>query len=146
MQQARTFKNPDGMGVMAITAPIYNGPDCASAACHVHLPEQKVLGTLDIGLSRAEHDRSLTMLRIQMIIFTLMSLILTIGGVTALLRRNVFLPVQKLRNYVESSVKKDDIPEPPPHLPHDLDIIAKSYYNVKINTSGKKQNPEEPVK
>jgi nitrate reductase cytochrome c-type subunit len=145
MQQARTFRNPDGMDVMAITAPIYNEPDCSSAACHVHLPGQNVLGTLDIGLSRAELDRSLTMLRIQMIIFTLMSLILTISGVTALLRRNVFLPVQRLRNYVESSAKKNDIPAPPPHLPHDLDIIATSYYSVKLNAAGKKQNPEEPV-
>ena len=145
MQQARTFRNPDGMDVMAITAPIYNDPDCSSASCHVHLPGQKVLGTLDIGLSRAELVRSLTMLRIQMIIFTLMSLILTIGGVAALLRRNVFIPVQRLRNYVESSAKKNDIPEPPSHLPHDLDIIATSYYNAKMNAAGKNQNSEESV-
>ena len=97
MQQARTFRNPDGMDVMAITAPIYNEPDCSSAACHVHLPGQKVLGTLDIGLSRAEHDRSLKLLRIQMIIFTLMCLILTIGGVTALLRK-IF--ISRARDYL----------------------------------------------
>ena len=97
MQQARTFRNPDGMDVMAITAPIYNEPDCSTSACHVHLPGQKVLGTLDIGLSRAEHDRSLKLLRIQMIIFTLMCLILTIGGVTALLRK-IF--ISRSRDYV----------------------------------------------
>jgi hypothetical protein len=145
MQQARTFRNPEGMDVMAITAPIYNGPDCSSAACHVHLPSQKVLGTLDIGLSRSELDRSLTMLRIQMIIFTLMSLILTIGGVTALLRRNIFLPVQKLRNYVESTAKKNDIPEPPPHLPHDLDIIATNYYHVKMDAADKNKRSDQSV-
>lgn len=112
MQQARTFKNPDGMDVMAITAPVYNEPDCSAAACHIHPPGQKVLGTLDIGLSRAELDRSLGMLRIEMIIFTFMSLILTIGGVTALLRKNLFLPVQRLRNYAEFSEKKNDTPPP----------------------------------
>lgn len=137
MQQSRTFKNQDGVGVMAITAPIYNDPACSSAACHVHLPGQKVLGTLDIGLSRAEHDRSLAMLRIQMVVFTLMSLILTIGGVTALLRRNVFLPIQRLRRYCESPTVKNNIPEPPPHLPHDLDIIATCYYNEKMNAGGR---------
>ena len=140
MQQARTFKNPEGMDVMAITAPIYNDPNCSSAVCHVHLPGQKVLGTLDIGLSRVELDRSLAMLRIQMIIFTCMSLILTIGGVTALLRRNVFLPVHRLRKYVELPTDKDKIPEPPPHLPHDLAIIATSYYNAKMDSVDKKQN------
>jgi hypothetical protein len=143
MEQARTFRNPNGMDVMAITAPIYNDPNCSSAACHVHLPGQKILGTLDIGLSRTELERSLGMLRIQMIIFTLMSLILTIGGVTALLRRNVFLPVHRLRNYVEFSAKMNDIPEPPPHLPHDLDIIASSYYNLKMKNTDNNQIPQE---
>lgn len=131
MEQARTFKNQQGVGVIAITAPIYNDPACSSASCHVHLPAQKVLGTLDIGLLRAEHDRSLALLRIQMAIFTLMSLVLTIGGVTALLRRNVFLPIQRLRNYVEASAVKGDIPQPPPHLPHDLDVIAIRYYEER---------------
>ncbi|MDA8430681.1 MAG: cytochrome C [Geobacteraceae bacterium] len=138
MQQARTFKNPDGMDVIAITAPIYNAPDCSSAACHVHRPEQKVLGTLDIGLSRVERDRSLAMLRLQMIVFTVMSLILTIGGVTALLRRNVFLPVQRLRAYVESSAGLIDPPQPPPHLPHDLDVIASGYYKAKMDAYDRK--------
>jgi sensor histidine kinase regulating citrate/malate metabolism len=147
MQQARTFKKPDGMDVMAITAPIYNDPACSSAACHVHLPDQKVLGTLDIGLSRVERDRSLTMLRTQMIIFTLMSLILTIGGVTALLKRNVFLPIQILRNYVESTEMKSALPGlPPHHMPHDLDIIATGYYNAKSIVAGKKQDSGESSK
>ncbi len=133
MQQVRTFKNQNGLDVIAITAPIYNEPDCSTAACHVHLPGQKILGTLDIGLSRGEHQRSLAMLRIQMLIFTLMSLVLTIGGVTALLRRNVFLPVEKLRTYVESAAMDNDDPPPPPYLPHDLDIIAARFYNKSTN-------------
>jgi hypothetical protein len=143
MQQARTFKNPEGLDVIAITAPIYNDPDCSSAACHIHSPDQKVLGTLDIGLSRAEHDRSLAMLRLQMIVFSAMSLLLTIGGVTALLRRNVFLPLQRLRNYVESSSQKNMIPEPPPHLPHDLDILAARYYQAKMDAAVQRQNQEK---
>jgi hypothetical protein len=143
MQQARTFRKPDGMDVMAITAPIYNEPDCSVAACHIHLPDQKVLGTLDIGLSRTEHVRSLAMLRVQMTVFTFMSLLLTIGGVTALLRRNVFLPVQKLRDYVESSESKDGILEPPPHLSHDLDVIAKGYFDMKTVASGTKPDSEK---
>ncbi len=142
MEQARSFINSHGMGVMAITTPIYNEPECSSAACHVHLPEQKILGTLDIGLSRTELEKSLAMLRIEMLIFTVMSLILTIGGVTALLRRNVFLPLQRLRHYVELSAEDDDFPEPPPHLPHDLDIIATSYYNAKKDSVGSRRNSE----
>ncbi len=142
MQQVRTFKNPEGMDVMAITAPIYNGPDCSTATCHIHPPGQKILGTLDIGLSREELERSLTMLSIQMIVFSLMCLILTIGGVTALLMRNVFIPIQRLSSYIESTTIKADIPAPPPHLPHDLDIIAANYYKLTVSMSGKKENSE----
>lgn len=145
MQQARTFRNPYGMDVMAITAPIYNEPDCSSAACHVHPTDQKVLGTLDIGLLRGELDRSLTLLRIQMIIFTLMSLILTIGGVTALLMKNIFVPVRKLRNYVELSAKESDTLEPLPHLPHDLHVIATCYCNLKTDAADKRENSEKSV-
>ncbi|OGT97529.1 MAG: cytochrome C [Geobacteraceae bacterium GWC2_48_7] len=138
MEQARTFMNNRGNDVMAITAPIYNEPDCSSAACHFHPAGQKVLGTLDIGLSRQEIERSLTMLRIQMIIFTIMTLVLTIVGVTALLRRNVFLPLHKLRQYVENNPGKNNQVHPPPHLPHDLDTIADSYYNISLQAVRKK--------
>ena len=142
MQQARMLKNQDGVGVLAITAPIYNEADCSSAACHVHPPGQKVLGTLDIGVSRAEHDKSLAMLRVQMVVFTLMSMILTVGGVAALLMGNVFLPIQRLRRYVEFSMSQRTIPEPPPHLPHDLEVIAAGYYSVKLDAAEKLQNSE----
>jgi len=142
MQQARTFRNTDGIDVMAITAPIYNGPDCATAACHVHPADQKILGTLDIGLSRAELDRSLSMLCLQMIVFTVMCLILTISGVTAMLLRTVFLPIQRLRSYIDSAASKADIPPPPPHLPHDLDIMAANYYQLIMKSADKKATPE----
>ncbi|MDD2367133.1 MAG: cytochrome C [Desulfuromonadaceae bacterium] len=138
MQQSRTFRNQQGMDVMAITAPIYNEPDCSSAACHVHIASQRVLGTLDIGLSRTELEKSLSMLRIQMIIFTILSLILTIGGVTAILWRSILLPVQKLRIYAESAEDDDFIREPPPHLSHDLDIIASNLYKVKKSDADRK--------
>jgi hypothetical protein len=143
MQQARTFKNADGLGVMAITAPIYNEPDCSSAACHVHSSGQKVLGTLDIGLSRQEHDNSLAILRIQMMVFMLMSLVLTVGGVAALLRINVFIPIRKLRDYVESATEKNGVLPSPPRLPHDLDVIASGFYHMKKDAAVKGQNPEQ---
>jgi hypothetical protein len=78
-----------------------------------------------------------------MIVFTVMSLILTIGGVTALLMRNVFLPIQRLRTYIDSATSKTETPPtPPPHLPHDLDSIAANYYKVIMKSPMKKENSE----
>lgn len=130
MDQSRTFKNRAGTEVLAITAPIYNEPQCSNAACHVHPPTQKVLGTLDIGLSQDLMLATLSSIRTEMIIFTLMILVLTVGGVTALLRRSVFMPVQKLNEMAVQADHEDDVCPPPGHFPLELDRIAKSYYNL----------------
>jgi hypothetical protein len=132
MEQARSFKNKAGTDVLAITAPIYNEPECSNAACHVHPAGQKVLGTLDIGLSQEMMLSSLASIRNQMIIFTVMVLALTVGGVTALLRRSVFLPMQKLNDFVEEAEGEEEPSAPPHRFPQELDRVAKSYYNLNL--------------
>ncbi len=96
MKQARRYANKTGTEVLAITAPVYNEPECFNAACHVHPAGQQLLGTLDIGLSADPLLKYLAVMRSRMIIFSVMVLMVTIGGVAALLRRNVFLPIRSL--------------------------------------------------
>lgn len=130
MEQVRIFKNGRGEETISITTPIYNEPECSNAACHVHPASQKVLGTLDIGLSRKALLDSLASIRNQMIAFTLMILLLTVGGVTALLIRSVFQPLQKLSRLAQQA-ESDDLPATPPsHFPRELDRIAQSLYNL----------------
>jgi methyl-accepting chemotaxis protein len=99
MEQARRFVNNRGMEVIAITAPIYNEPACYTADCHVHTSGQKILGTLDIGLSAFPLRKTLSLMRSRMILFSFMVLILTIGGVAALLRRQVFDPLREIKEF-----------------------------------------------
>jgi len=87
MEQARRFINQRGKHVLAITAPIYNEPDCSNAACHFHPVGQKLLGTLDIGLSEELLRESLAAMYRTIITFCIIVLILTLGGITILLRR-----------------------------------------------------------
>lgn len=94
--RARRFVNGSGVEVLAITLPIYNEPACSTASCHVHPAEQKVLGMLDLGLDMAPLKHSLAIMRNRMWVFSLMVLILTVGGVSALLRRTVFIPIRLL--------------------------------------------------
>ena len=142
MDQVRTFKNSSGREVMAITAPIYNEPGCFNAACHIHLPSQKILGTLDIGLSRESLSRSLAVIGVQMFIFTLMTLALTLGGVTALLLRSVFQPIRKLKEYAEQAAGSGNTPSTPPHLPDDLARIAACIGDLvrKASRAGQKRD------
>jgi hypothetical protein len=108
MKQARRFINERGKDVIAITAPIYNEPSCYQAACHIHTPEQKILGTLDIGLSAAPLANNLAVMRSRMVIFSVMVLLVTVGGVTALLRRYVFIPLKCLIDFTEKIIQGID--------------------------------------
>jgi sensor histidine kinase regulating citrate/malate metabolism len=144
MQQARIYK-VNAKEVMAITAPIYNEPECFNAACHFHPPGQKVLGTLDIGLSQESLAKSLTIIRIQMLLFTLMTLALTVGGVTAMLQRSVFLPMRRLKNYIEKMENGERSAESPPHLPRDLDSIASSYYQLVLKLDQAEKKHDKPT-
>ena len=101
MEQARQFTNNDGHDVLAITAPIYNEPECSNAACHFHDVGQSLLGTLDIGVSQAPLKKTLTQLKGRMIMFSGMVLVLTVGAVCALLYRQVFLPIKQLVDFTE---------------------------------------------
>jgi len=103
MQKARHFVNERQVKVLAITAPIYNEPACFSAACHFHSPEQKLLGTLDIGLDQAPLTKTLSVMGGRMLVFSFMVLVLTVGGVAALLRKNVFQPIRTLTDFTEKA-------------------------------------------
>lgn len=144
MQQARIFKNANNKEVMAITAPIYNEPECYNAACHFHPSTQKVLGILDIGLAQDSLHKTLATIRNLMIVFSLMTLILTVGGVSALLRRSVFLPMRQLGEYTQERTNADDAHiSPPPRLPQDIDKIATSYYNLRLKLNKSDQELAE---
>ncbi|MCK5916747.1 MAG: HAMP domain-containing protein, partial [Deltaproteobacteria bacterium] len=59
MELARRFVNAENHNVLAITSPIYNDAQCSAGDCHFHPAQQKVLGTLDVGLSTDPLDSSL---------------------------------------------------------------------------------------
>ncbi len=105
MKQARRFVNERGGEVLAITAPIYNEPEC-SGSCHIHKPEQKILGTLDIGVDAAPLLKNLSVMRGRMVVFSVMVLILTVGGVAALLKRNIFDPLRRVSEFTEDAVRR----------------------------------------
>ncbi len=104
--RTRTHHNIDwNDGLIAVSIPILNESQCFTAACHFHAEDDSVLGFLSIGISRESLDKTLALLRRRMIIFSVMVLFLTIGGVAALLRRNLFQPVFRLTVCAEQAVQ-----------------------------------------
>ena len=140
MEQARTFTNGSGREIMAIMLPVYNEPDCFTAACHVHQPSQKILGMLDIGLSRDNLNHTLAVIRFQMVVFTLMVLVITIVGVIALLRRSVFLPLNRLKIFVVQAEEGSEAPSVPPRLPDDLERMAQRIQRLAMKRKAEDTN------
>ena len=101
-RMTRRFVNGGGVEILAVTAPVYNEPACVGGACHEALSRRKVLGMLDIGLDQAPQKAALATLRLRMILFSLMILVLTVGGVAALLNHQVFLPIRRLTDFTEN--------------------------------------------
>ena len=101
-------------GNLIISLPILNEPKCSTTACHFHTEDEKILGFFSIGISSKHLDKTLTVLRYRLIIFSIMVLFLTVGGVTALLRMNLFLPILRLTYNAEQAaqgVAEADLPK-----------------------------------
>jgi len=92
----RIFEKPGGERVMAIIQPIRNEPDCATAACHAHPPEQQVLGVLDVQLSLGQVDAQLAASERQLgfgLVATTAALLILAGALTW---RMVLRPVRRI--------------------------------------------------
>ena len=100
LERSRIFQAKDHR-VLAMITPIYNEPDCYTAACHAHSKEQRVLGVLDVGMSLSAVDNELRRNRLLSIVFTLLA-IMCISGILALfIHRLVTKPVKQLVSATE---------------------------------------------
>lgn len=92
-------------GYISVSLPIPNEQQCSTAACHFHAEDERYLGFLSIGISSENLEKTLALLRYRMIIFSIMVLFLTVGGVTALLRINLFMPILRLTYNAEQAAQ-----------------------------------------
>lgn len=145
MQNARRFVDERGVEVLAITAPIYNETECFTAPCHVHPEGQKVLGTLDIGLSVPVLLKNLPVMRGRLIVFSILVLFLCVGGVAALLWRNVFLPIRLLGEYAEAAAH-GELPDELPQCGPELASLAENIRTVVKRSERGTKHPDTRTK
>ncbi len=81
---------------LGIITSIRNEPDCASGACHVHDPNQTVLGAIDVVFSLAEYDKEIVQFERGIIALTVFVFLLTAGVISFLMRRLLRMPIRKL--------------------------------------------------
>lgn len=87
---------------------------------------------LDIGLDQGPLQNSLALMRYRMLVFTLMTLVLTVGGVAALLNRSFFVPLKKLVavTSADESVDQEHALE---SGYGELSVLARNYHKLIVN-------------
>ncbi len=100
--QWTTAPGAEGYSVLFFVDPIYNELSCSSAACHVHLPSQRVLGVLESELSLAAVDRAIRRQALQTTVYALSLMGAAALLLAVVLRKFVLRPVTDLAGAMET--------------------------------------------
>jgi nitrogen fixation/metabolism regulation signal transduction histidine kinase len=130
-KQTRFFTNERAIQVLAMTQPIYNEASCTNS-CHYHAKNNTVLGMLDIGLDQRPLQNSLALMRYRMIVFTLMTLVLTVGGVAAILNRSFFVPLKRLIQATSSASVSHDTEKQLESGYGELSLLARNFHSLIV--------------
>jgi len=113
--------------VLGIVTPLYNEGSCATAACHAHPPDRKVLGVIDVGVSLARLDAETAAFRARSLLAAAVA-----AAVMALLlyvfsRHHVVRPVAALVQATRRVARDQLELEVPVTFSGELGILATSF-------------------
>ncbi len=95
-ERTRIFHSDEGTRLLGILSAIYNEPGCASADCHVHPEDKKVLGALDVVLTLAPAEKEISAYTNRTILGAFMVLLITSLAVLLFVLRFVNRPVSRM--------------------------------------------------
>jgi two-component system NtrC family sensor kinase len=90
------YEKPDGSRAMTFAEPIYNEPDCYTAACHTHGSEQKVLGILLTDFSFQAIDNRISNQIASILLYIVLVVLVTAVVLSLILWRIVLKPLTSL--------------------------------------------------
>jgi|WetSurMetagenome_2_1015567.scaffolds.fasta_scaffold07504_4 two-component system, NtrC family, sensor kinase len=126
-ERTRIFMAPGGYRVLGIINPIYNEPDCYNANCHVHPPEQKVLGVLDIDVSLQPTDERILSAEVNLVMIGLATLLSLACLILFLMNRFLNQPVKRLIEGTHRVAQGDLDFQIPIGTEDELSIFARSF-------------------
>ena len=94
-ERTRIFHSPQ-YRVLGMINPIYNEPDCTNASCHIHPPDQKVLGVLDIDVSLQAVDELIRRAETKLLLFGVATALAVALLIKSLMHRFLHQPVREL--------------------------------------------------
>jgi len=107
IDRSRIFTNSAGKRVLGLSKAIYNEESCSTAPCHVHPPETRVLGVLDVVVSLERMESQLARSRIMVIMLTMMLLLVSSFILSIFTQRLVNRPVNHLLEHTKLVTRGD---------------------------------------
>lgn len=95
-EAVRTFRSDGGDRLMGVISPVYNEPGCSTDACHVHSPDKRVLGAIDLVVSLEEADLELARYERNLVALAVFIFLATSAMIYLFIYRFVNYPIKKL--------------------------------------------------
>ena len=140
--RSRVFRNGSHR-VLGIVTPLYNEGSCATAACHAHPPDRKVLGVIDVGVSLERLDRETEGFRLRTLVAAALA-----AGVLAILvwfftRHHLIRPVAALVQATRRVARDQLELEVPVTWSGELGILASSFNEMTRSLRATKRALDE---
>jgi two-component system NtrC family sensor kinase len=124
--RSRIFRN-GGHRVLGIVTPLYNESSCATAACHAHPSDRKVLGVIDVQVSLVRLDREAEAFRNRTLIAAALAAAIVAFVVWFFTRAHVIRPVAALLQATRRVARDQLELEVPVTWEGELGLLATSF-------------------
>ena len=135
----RTFVGETGTRSLGLIIPIENAAECYTAACHVHAPEQKVLGVIDMVLSLGNVDQQLRTSRNWYAVVIVSSLLLITGIAIVFVWFFVTRPVHRLTEATRRVAAGELIPIGRGYSADEIGALALSFDRMTMDLAEARQ-------
>jgi two-component system NtrC family sensor kinase len=126
--RVRYAKSPEGVRTLNVITPIYNERSCATAACHAHPKQIKVLGVVDLALQLDPVEREQRAMTLQTVASTAVVVVIGAALVILFTRRFVATPIRELVEGTHAVSQMElDRPIAIPHRSRELDELVDSF-------------------
>ncbi len=105
--QWTTYEGKDGYNMLTYVLPVFNEPSCWRTACHVHPPDQHVLGVLETDFSLASVDTAIREQTAKTTAYALALMAIISVVLWIILRRIVLKPVTALSDAMGTVARGD---------------------------------------
>ncbi|MFC1845083.1 PAS domain-containing sensor histidine kinase [Thermodesulfobacteriota bacterium] len=136
-------ENPDSTRTITFAEPIYNEPDCHTAACHAHKSEDKVLGILLTDFSLQTIDSRIDKQVGQISLFIILVVVIIAGLLGIILWRIVLKPLSSLTGGMQKVSSGDISQKVDIQTEDEIGLLATTFNTMTNELTIARQRMEE---